>query len=230
MFLQVAIASNDSRSLRFLWCEDPEQKIEVYEYTRHVFGAKSSPTCANYSLHQVAKVNAKDDENLVKAVQRNFYMDRILNLVRTLQEAIEIYQQVKEILRNCGFSFKKWIRSDEKVASQIQEADSSTKISKIFETEPKSSSIVGLNWNVDTDSLIVCRGTEKVVPSKITQRFFLSFFSAVFDPLGICSTFTIRMRFLFNSVWAIMGRAWYNELSVEQSNFFSDWCSFSWEK
>ena len=39
-------ASDDSRCLRFLWRKDPEQRIEVYEYTRHVFGAKSSPTCA----------------------------------------------------------------------------------------------------------------------------------------------------------------------------------------
>ena len=69
IFLQVAVPHDDSRCLRFLWREDPEQRIEVYEYTRHVFGAKSSPTCANYALHQVAKDNAKEDENHVKAVQ-----------------------------------------------------------------------------------------------------------------------------------------------------------------
>ena len=44
MFLQVAVPSDDSRCLRFLWREDPEQRTEVYEYTRQVFGAKSSPT------------------------------------------------------------------------------------------------------------------------------------------------------------------------------------------
>ena len=40
MFHQVAVPNNDSRCLRLLWREDPEQKIEVYEYTRHVFRAK----------------------------------------------------------------------------------------------------------------------------------------------------------------------------------------------
>ena len=88
MFFQVA-APNDSRCLRFLWREDPEQKIEVYGYTRHVFGAKSSPTCANYALRQMAKDNAEEDENLVKAIQRNFYMDDFLNSVRTPHEAME---------------------------------------------------------------------------------------------------------------------------------------------
>ena len=155
MFLQVAVPSDDSRCLQFLWREDPEQRIEVYKYTRHVFGAKSSPTCANYALQQVAKDNAKEDENLVKAVQRNFYMDDFLKSVRTPQEAIEIYQKVREILKKGGFKLTKWITSDDEVESQIPETDRSPKVVKTFEAEPQSSSILGLNWNVDTDNLIV---------------------------------------------------------------------------
>ena len=41
MFFQVAVPSDDSRYLRFLWREDPEQRIGVYEYTRHVLGRKA---------------------------------------------------------------------------------------------------------------------------------------------------------------------------------------------
>ena len=139
MFLQIAVPSDDNRCLRFIWREYPEQRIEVYEYTRHVFGAKSSPTCANYALHQVAK----DEENLVKAVQQNFYMDDFLKSVRTPQEMIGIYQKVREILSKGGFNLTKWIASDGEVKSQIAEADRSTKVVKTFEAEPQSSSILG---------------------------------------------------------------------------------------
>ena len=76
---------------------------------------------------------------------------------------------------------------------------------------------------MDTDSLIVCRATEQEVAAKITQRIVLSFFSAVFDPLGICSPFTIRMRFLLNSIWEAMGQAWDKEFSAEHLKLFSDW-------
>ena len=148
----------------------------------------------------MAKDNAKEDENLVKAVQRNFYMDEFLKSVKKPQEAIEIYQKVIDILIKGGFNLTKWITSDEEVKSQILETDRSTKVVKTFEAEPQSSPILGLNWNVDTDILIVCRGTEQEVPAKITQRIVLSFVSAVFDPLGICSPFTIRMRFLIKSI------------------------------
>ena len=173
----------------------------------------------------MAKDNAVNDENLVKAVQRNFYMDDFLKSVRTPQEAIEIYQKVRDILIKGGFKLTKWIISDEEVKSHIPETDRSKKVVKTCEAEPQSSSILGLNWNLDTDSLIVCRGTEQEVPAKITQRIVLSFVSAVFDPLGICSPFTTRMRFLLKSIGAAMGQAWDKELSAEHSKLFSDWCS-----
>ena len=133
----------------------------------------------------MAKDNAVNDESLVRTVQRNFYIDDFLKSVRNPQEAIEIYQRVRDILIEGGFNLTKWITSDDEVKSQIPEADRSTIVVKTFEAELQSSSILGLNWNVDTDSLIVCRGTEQEVPAKITQRIVLSFVSAVFDPLGI---------------------------------------------
>ena len=120
MFLQVAVPSDDSRCLQFLWREDPEQKREVYEYTLLVFGAKSSPTCANYVLHQVAKYNAKDEENLVKAVQRNFYIDNFLKSVKTARKTIEIYQKVRQIFGKVGFDSTKWITAEKKSSHKSQ--------------------------------------------------------------------------------------------------------------
>ena len=105
----------------------------------------------------MAKDNAVNDESLVRTVQRNFYIDDFLKSVRIPQEAIEIYQKVKDILIKCGLNLTKWVTSAEEVKSQIPEADRSTKVVKNFEAEPQSSSILGLNSNVDTDSLIVCR-------------------------------------------------------------------------
>ena len=75
------------------------------------------------------------------------------------------------------------------------------------------------------DSLIVFRGIKREVLEKITQRIVLTFVSAVFDPLGICSPLIIGMRFLLKSNWAATGQAWDKELSAERLKIFSDWCS-----
>ena len=106
-----------------------------------------------------------------------------------------------------GLNLTKWITSDDEVKSQIPETDRLTKVLKTFEAEPQSSLTLGLNWNVETDSLIVCRGMVQEVAAKITQRIVISFVSAVFDPLGIRSPFTIRKRFPLKSILTAKGQA-----------------------
>ena len=116
-----------------------------------------------------------------------------------------------------------WITSDEEVKQQLP--DRSTKAVKTFEADPQSSSTLVLNWNVATDSLILCRETEQEIPMKMTQTIVLSLVSAVFDPLGLCSPFTIRMQFLLKIIWAAMLQAWDKELSAEDSKLFSNYFS-----
>ena len=197
----------------------------VYENTLHVFVAKSLPTCANYALNQVAKDNEVNVESLDTTVHRNFCLDDFLKSVRTPQEAMEIYKKIREILVKVGFKLTKWINSENEIKSQIPETGKSTKVVKTLETEPQSSSIFQLNWDVNTDFLIVCRGTEQKFPAKITQWIILSFVSALLDLLGICSPLSIRMRFLLKSIWAAMGQAWEIKLSADHSKLFFDWCS-----
>ena len=57
MFLQVAVPKEECKSLRFLWRDEPSDTVGIYEYTRHVFGAKKSPFCANYGFQQSGRDN-----------------------------------------------------------------------------------------------------------------------------------------------------------------------------
>ena len=57
MFLQVAVPKNECKVLRFLWRNSADENVGVYEYNRHVFGAKRSPTCANYGFQQEGRDN-----------------------------------------------------------------------------------------------------------------------------------------------------------------------------
>ena len=61
MFLQVAVPKEEFRDFRFLWRVRPDDNIGIFEYNRHVFGAKSSPTCANYGFQQV-EITKRDNK------------------------------------------------------------------------------------------------------------------------------------------------------------------------
>ena len=68
MFLQVQVPEQDRRCLRFLWRPRTNEPVQTYEYQRQVFGAKSSPTCANYALMRVG-LNNEDMNPIAKTIQ-----------------------------------------------------------------------------------------------------------------------------------------------------------------
>ena len=88
MFLHVKVPPQECGVLRFLWRSRPEDKIGVYEYTRHVFGVKSGPTCANHALLQAGFDNKEGHQKAAKAIKRNFYMNNFEKSVATVEEAI----------------------------------------------------------------------------------------------------------------------------------------------
>ena len=93
----------------------------------------------------------------------------------------------------------------------------------MFNAEPTSSSILGLEWIKDQDCLQLCRGPNKECPSEISQRVVLSFVFSVFGPMGFLGPFTMRMRLLLKSIWIHHGQSWDERLNKEDKQIFMDW-------
>ena len=107
--------------------------------------------------------------------------------VSSTEQAIEIYKLLRAMLAKAGSPLTKWISNCQQTMISIDQADKSPSSSKTFEAAPTSPSILGLQWKVEAANLENCRGIQKVIPVKITQRAVLSHVSAVFFPLGIVS-------------------------------------------
>ena len=103
MFLQVKVPPEDCKVLRFLWRNNTNEPVKVYEYGRHIFGAKSLPTCANYALQQVAKDNTHESPQITKLIRRNFCMDDFVKSVPSAEQAIEIFNILQAMLARGGF-------------------------------------------------------------------------------------------------------------------------------
>ena len=102
MFMQVGLLENDQRSLRFLWREDPTSDVSVFQYTRHIFGAKDSPTCANYALRRTAVDNQDRYPDAACAVLNNFYMDDYLGSVKNPETALRLSRSLMNCLSWVG--------------------------------------------------------------------------------------------------------------------------------
>ena len=119
MFNQVAVPPEDQVALRFLWSQSPGSEAEVYQYQRHIFGAKCAPTCSNYALLRSAEENKLQFPTAALAVKRNFYMDDFFKSVESSSEALELQQQLVAMLKLAGFNLTKWISNEKEVIERI---------------------------------------------------------------------------------------------------------------
>ncbi|KAL7825761.1 hypothetical protein SRHO_G00334990 [Serrasalmus rhombeus] len=111
MFHQVKVADEDADLLRFLWWQagDISQDLKEYRMTVHLFGATSSPSCANFALRKCAEDNRDRFGALgINTVLQNFYVDDCLKSVSSEDEAVCLYHDLKGILEKGGFQLKKW--------------------------------------------------------------------------------------------------------------------------
>ena len=95
--------------------------VQIYEYQRHVFGAKSSPKCATYALKRVAVDKEDEFPIAAKPIQNNFYMDDFIKSVETPEEAIKVFKHLQPLLSKHAFELKKCITSSDVVTNAIPE-------------------------------------------------------------------------------------------------------------
>ena len=212
MFLQVGVPDKDQTSLRFLWREDPTQKVVVHQYTRHTFGAKDSPTCANYALQRTADHICKEFPREAGSVRNNFYMDDYLESFATSEEATERCQDLVTLLKRGGFKLTKFVSKFNLPPSLPPLQDQSPGTPEVCEL---SSHVLGLKWNQRSDTLVVSRGVNRSVTEPVTQRLVLSRVASFFDPIGLVAPYTIEARLMLKDVWRLHGQQWDEALSEE---------------
>ena len=96
---------------------------EVYQYCRHIFGAKSSPTSVNYVLHQTAKDNSSKLPLAADAIMKNIYMDDLFKSEKDKEIMVNMCQDLTNLLSKGGFRLTKWSSNSREVLSNIPESE-----------------------------------------------------------------------------------------------------------
>ena len=97
-----------------------ESEPAVYRMTVHLFGAKSSPTCAACCLREVANEFGKFFEpHVSKNVRQCFYVDDFLSGARNCEEGIKLVKDMREIMAMAGFNLTKWQSTSTQVMESI---------------------------------------------------------------------------------------------------------------
>ncbi|KAK3713870.1 hypothetical protein QZH41_010920, partial [Actinostola sp. cb2023] len=186
MFFQVKVREEDQNFLRFLWWQDGdvEKKAEEYCMNVHLFGAGSSPACANYALKRTADDN--EDEYGVKVantLRRNFYVDDVLESAQTEGEAIELATDVKKACANGGFNLTKFVGNTERIIESVPQEHRAANVRNLTLGQDKLpiERVLGVHWCIESDAF---KYKIELKDKPCTRRGILSTISSVYDPLG----------------------------------------------
>ena len=126
MFHQVQVNEEHRDLFHFLWWPDGDTAKEPQQYrmTVHLFGAMSSPGCANFVLKSTADNHeAKFGTATTNFLRNDFYVDDSLKSVSTVQEAVKLIKNMKVMCDKGGFNLHKFVSNSKEVLKEIPQSD-----------------------------------------------------------------------------------------------------------
>ena len=222
MFHQVRVSIEDCNALRFLWWTDGDLSQDPTEYQMlvHLFGAKSSPSCASFALRKTAEDHRDSfSSQAVNTVYRNFYVDDCLKSVPSTEEAIQLIKELSEMLSKGGFHLTKWLSNNRVVMATIPEKERAKSVKDLDLEKLPVDRALGMQWNVEEDT-ISFRTVD--TPSTKTRRGILSIIYSVYDPLGYVAPFILPIKILLQDLCK-QNIGWDDVISDEKLNEWQDW-------
>ena len=203
MFFQVRVPTEQRDMLRFLWWEDDDINGKVIECRMkvHVFGASSSPGCANFALRQTAKDNANlFGKVATQTLLRNFYVDDLLKSVKDQNAAQELSGKVNALCNSGGFNLTKFFSPTAAALKELPVEKLSNSIKQLDAN--KDSHIeraLDVYWCLENDSL----GFKIVLQSApLSRRNMLATISSIYDPIGIAGPFILEGKVILQKLVA----------------------------
>lgn len=224
MFYQVKVPQEDASFLRFLWWEDgnPRKRIIEYQMVVHLFGATSSPSCANYALRKTAQdYKGLYNTEVINTVLKNFYVDDCLKSVKTVTEASSLLCDLQDLLMRGGFHITKWISNSREVMTYIPVSRRAKEV-KDLDLENDTLPIdraLGVQWCVEND--VFCFKMD-IKDQPLTRRGILSMVSSVFDPLGFLAPFTLKAKCLLQELCKLQ-LGWDEKIPGHLAQQWNEW-------
>ncbi|XP_013412394.1 uncharacterized protein LOC106175106 [Lingula anatina] len=224
MFHQFLVQDNDRNYLRFLWWKngDITKEPTVFRMKVHLFGATSSPGCANFGLKYLAKSYENEYPLAAEFIKHHFYVDDGLTSSDDADTAIQIIDQARKLCASGGIRLHKFLSNSREVLETVPESERATEVNGVDLNKDRLpvSTALGLQWNVE-DDVFQYRAFTSEVKAK-TRRGVLSTVASVYDPQGFLSPFILIGKQILQQMCK-ENSAWDEELSNDLMPQWEKW-------
>ncbi|XP_065073508.1 uncharacterized protein LOC135697661 [Ochlerotatus camptorhynchus] len=226
MFHQFLIRKRDKQAQRFVFRECPRQPPQIFVMDVATFGAACSPCIAQYLKNRNAEEYAAQFPGAAKAIIENHYVDDYLDSVETVEEAVELIEEVKHVHSKAGMEIRDFSSNSSEVLERIGET--SKVLQKSLNLDSDVERVLGMVWRPSEDvfsfEVSLKEEVRNIVKSQDapTKRQVLRTIMSLFDPLGLVAHFSVHGKILMQRIWRT-GSGWDKTISGEILENWRQW-------
>ena len=187
MFYRFSVLPEHRDFLRFLWY-DASHNISEYRMTKHIFGATSSPGCAEFGLLQMARDHGGTSKSAQWFLENCFYVDDGLFSCDTVEEAVCLLSDTRAICESANLHLHKLMSNCSEVLSAFPDRDLACDLKEFTGGVSGSERALGIDWDPVSDRFSF---SLTVSGQKVIRRNMLKSLASLFDPLGFLSPVTL---------------------------------------
>ena len=149
--------------------------------------------------------------NLVKKLQRSFYVDDLIMGSSNENTSYEEVLQTLKIMDQACLPLEKWKSNSASPVEKLEKAN--VRVSTECSSTTK---VLGIPWNTHDDNLGINLPSSNKV-SVLTKRKVLSLVNGIFDPLGMASPIIITLKIFLKYIW-LRGYDWDEEFTLNDQS------------
>ncbi|XP_054717598.1 uncharacterized protein LOC129226994 [Uloborus diversus] len=199
MYRQILIQPDDTQYQKILWRQSSDEEVKEFRLLTVTYGTASAPYLATKCLQQLAVEESEKFPHASQVVKSDFYVDDLMTGAESVEEAIQLQQEIIEMLKRGGFEIKKWSSNEELVLENIPPESRATSLPLEIRDDVKT---LGVLWNPATDTFSF-RWNLPPVSEFCSKRIVLSFISTIFDPSGWISPVVLKFKLLIQHLWKL---------------------------
>ncbi|XP_061642390.1 uncharacterized protein LOC133484185 [Phyllopteryx taeniolatus] len=195
------VEGRESDYLRFLWWKngDTSTQPQTYRMKVHLFGATSSPGCANYGPKYLAKEHGNSHSAGSQFMERDFYVDDRVTCTSTVEGAIQLAQEAREICSKGNLRLHKFTSNNHTVLQTIPPSKCAVNTNTkdlTFKDLPQERAL-GIQWNIERDCF---RFNNTLKTQLATRRGILSTVASIYDPLGFLAPYVLKGKMILQEM------------------------------
>ncbi|XP_053691419.1 uncharacterized protein LOC128739943 [Sabethes cyaneus] len=183
MYRQILVHPDDRSLQKILWRKGESDSIKPYQLNTVTYGTSCAPYLATRTLNQLADDDGHAYPLAASVLKQDFYVDDLLTGSDNLDTLLQTNQQLCQLLKQAGFSLRKWSANKSTVLQHIPEKDRETL--EVLELDQSPSiKTLGLLW-FPSEDLFGFKIPKLPVLGKVTKRIALTEVSQLFVEINL---------------------------------------------